>query len=199
MLYFRVRNEYITDEKQSGVRILRQKDMLHNNKYSSVCLFSNIWRSHHLAKSSSINCTSEYELINFLFIVFSLLCFYWIFYLHFKCPLSHLPPHKNPLSPSPPLASINVFPNPPIHYSLPCHSPTLGYQAFTGSRVLGRSGESGWLIFLFSLWGCKPLQLLQPFFFNSSVGNPIWDPVLRPTVGSAHQPLNLSGSGRISQ
>jgi hypothetical protein len=29
--------------------------------------------------------------------------------------------------------------------------------------VPGRSGGSGWLILLFLLWGCKPLQLLQSF------------------------------------
>jgi len=31
---------------------------------------------------------------------------------------------------------------------------------------------SGWLVFLFFLWGCKPLQLFCPFS-NSSIRNPV--------------------------
>jgi hypothetical protein len=38
-----------------------------------------------------------------------------------------------------------------------------GYSFFDG-LVPGSSGGSGWLILLLLLWGCKPLQFLQPFF-----------------------------------
>jgi hypothetical protein len=33
--------------------------------------------------------------------------------------------------------------------------------SLVGGLVPGSSGDSGWLILLFFLWGCKPLQLLQ--------------------------------------
>ena len=35
--------------------------------------------------------------------------------------------------------------------------------SLVGSLVPGSFGGSGWLILLFFLWGCKPLQLLQSF------------------------------------
>jgi len=61
-----------------------------------------------------------------------------------------------------------------------------------GGLVPRSSGRSGWLILLFFLWGCKPLQLLQSFL---SIG----DPVLSPMVGCKHPRLYLSGSGRASR
>jgi hypothetical protein len=39
----------------------------------------------------------------------------------------------------------------------------LHVYSLVGGLVPGRSGGSGWLILLFFLWGCKPLQLLQSF------------------------------------
>ena len=39
----------------------------------------------------------------------------------------------------------------------------LGPSMLVGSLVPGSSGRSGWLILLFFLCGCKPLQLLQSF------------------------------------
>jgi hypothetical protein len=52
-------------------------------------------------------------------------------------------------------------------------------------------GSSGWLILLFFLWGCKPLQLLQSFL------TPLLEE-LNPMVDCEHPPLHLSGSGRAS-
>jgi hypothetical protein len=40
---------------------------------------------------------------------------------------------------------------------------SLHVYSLVSSLVPGSSGESGWLILLFFLWGCKPLQLLQSF------------------------------------
>jgi hypothetical protein len=43
-----------------------------------------------------------------------------------------------------------------------CHG-SLHVYSLVDILVLGISGGSGWLILLFFLWGCKPLQLLQSF------------------------------------
>jgi hypothetical protein len=40
---------------------------------------------------------------------------------------------------------------------------SLHVYSLAGGLVPGSSRESGWLILLFFLWGCKPLQLLQSF------------------------------------
>jgi len=116
--------------------------------------------------------------------------FFLIFYLYFKCyPLSRFTVWK-PSIPCPPLLLWGCSPTPT---SLPCHPPTLGNWAFTGPRTsplsdawqghpllhmgpeplviscalfgwwFSPSGGSGWLILLFFLWGCKPLQLFQSF------------------------------------
>jgi hypothetical protein len=68
---------------------------------------------------------------------------------------------------------------------------------WVGGSVPGSSGVSGWLILLFLVWGCKPLQLLESLspLSNSSTGIP----VLSPMVGCESLPLYLSGSGRASQ
>jgi hypothetical protein len=39
---------------------------------------------------------------------------------------------------------------------------SLQVYSLVGSLVPGNSGGSGWLILLLFLWGCKPIQLLQP-------------------------------------
>jgi hypothetical protein len=49
--------------------------------------------------------------------------------------------------------------------------------SFVDGLVPGSSGGSGWLILLFFLWGCKPLQLHSPFSNSSTV-----DPTLSPMV-----------------
>jgi hypothetical protein len=102
-------------------------------------------------------------------------------------------PPQNLLHPiSPPPASMRVCAHPPTPASPPSHSPTLGHLAFKEPRdflplmsnkailcyiyswspgslhvysLIGglEPGSSGWLILLFFLWSCKPLQLLQSF------------------------------------
>jgi hypothetical protein len=57
-----------------------------------------------------------------------------------------------------------------------------------GGLFPGSSGESGWLILLFFLWGCKPLQHLSPSP-NSSTGVS----VLSLMVGCKHPHLYWSG------
>jgi hypothetical protein len=42
---------------------------------------------------------------------------------------------------------------------------SLHVYSLVGGLVPGSSGGSGWLILLFFLWGCKPLQLLQFFLW----------------------------------
>ena len=59
---------------------------------------------------------------------------------------------------------------------------SLHVSSLVGGLVSGSSGGSGWLILLFFLWDCKPLQLLRSF--NSSTG----DPELSPMVGCEHPP-----------
>ena len=55
----------------------------------------------------------------------------YFLYLHFKCyPLSWFSLRK-PLIPSP----LPLLTNPPTSASLSWHSPTLGHQAFSGSRA----------------------------------------------------------------
>jgi hypothetical protein len=100
-------------------------------------------------------------------------------------------PSRNLLShPSSP-CFYEGMPYPPTSISLIWHFPTLGHRAFTGPRasppidvlyficswtpgslpvyslvgclVPGSSRKFGWVILLFFLWGCKPLQLLQSF------------------------------------
>jgi hypothetical protein len=106
--------------------------------------------------------------------------------IHFPIPRS-----GNPLSNPPTPASIRVFPHPPTHSQLPAlafpytgasslhrikglssHKCQQGHTLLHGSsRVYSlvgglaprRSGGYGWLILLFFLWGCKPLQLLHSF------------------------------------
>ena len=60
---------------------------------------------------------------------------------------------------------------------------SLHVYSLVGGLVPGSSGGSGWLISLFILWGCKPLQLLQSF--NSFIG----DHVPSPNVGCKNLPL----------
>ena len=60
--------------------------------------------------------------------------------------------------------------------------------------VPGSSGHTDWFILMFLLWGCKPLQLLGPFF-SSSIG----DPVLSPVDGCEPPLLYFSAPGRASQ
>ena len=66
--------------------------------------------------------------------------------------------------------------------------------SLVGSLVPESFWGSGWLILLFFLWGCSPLQLPQslPNFFIGS-------PRLSLMVGCEHLPLYMSGSGRASQ
>jgi hypothetical protein len=71
------------------------------------------------------------------------------------------------------------------------HGP-LHVYSLVGGLVPGNSGGFGWLMLLFFLWGCKPIQLLLSF--NSSIG----DFVLSPMFGFEHLPLYLSGFGRDS-
>ena len=40
---------------------------------------------------------------------------------------------------------------------------SLHMYSLVGGLVPGSSGVSGWLVLLFSLWGCKPFQPLQSF------------------------------------
>jgi hypothetical protein len=39
----------------------------------------------------------------------------------------------------------------------------LHVYSLVGGLVPGSTGVCGWLILLFFLWGCKPLEVLQPF------------------------------------
>jgi hypothetical protein len=72
------------------------------------------------------------------------------------------------------------------------HGSLLEYS-MVGGLVPANSRVSGWLILLFFLWVCKPLQLFRSFI--SSTG----DPVLSPIIGRQYPPLYLSRSGRASQ
>jgi hypothetical protein len=69
--------------------------------------------------------------------------------------------------------------------------PSMYYSVV--SVVPWSSRVSGWLILLFFLWCCKPLQLLQSFPKLL-----YWDPVLSPMVGCEHAPLYLSHSQSLS-
>jgi len=67
---------------------------------------------------------------------------------------------------------LPLVPNKAILYYICSWSHgTLHVYALFGCLVPGSSGESGWLVLLFFLWICKPIQLLSPFF-NSSLGTP---------------------------
>ena len=44
-----------------------------------------------------------------------------------------------------------------------CYICSWSHGWLVGGLVPGSSGGSDWLILLFLLWGCKPLQLLQSF------------------------------------
>jgi hypothetical protein len=146
----------------------------------------------------------------------------WILYLHFKCyPLSPFPLQKSPIPSLLPLL-LRMLPHLPTHLGFPLHwgiessqdqgplLPLMSHKAilyyiwgwshrslymysFVGGLVPGSSGGYGWLTLLFSLWGCKPLQLLSPSS-NSSIG----DPMLSLMVG-CNPPLYLWGSGKASQ
>jgi hypothetical protein len=70
------------------------------------------------------------------------------------------------------------------------HGPTHIYS-LVGGLVPGSFGGSGYLI-LFFLWGCSPLQFLQPFP-NSSIGIP----GLSPMVGCECLHLYWSGAGKV--
>ena len=122
---------------------------------------------------------------------FSFLFFIGYFlYLHFKhYPLSRFPSlPETPYYIHPPPASMRVFIQSPTNFHLSAlNSPILRHlsslhrtktlsshwccyiciwshvYSLVGGLVPGSSGESGWLILLFLLWGCKPLQLLQSF------------------------------------
>jgi hypothetical protein len=67
------------------------------------------------------------------------------------------------------------------------HGSLHTYSLF-GSLVPGNSGRSGWLILLFFLWGCKPLQLLQYFLYLLHWG-PHWGPHVQSMVGCEHLTL----------
>jgi hypothetical protein len=71
---------------------------------------------------------------------------------------------------------------------------SLHVYSLVGGLVPGSSGDTGWFILLFLLWGCKPLQLLGSFLWLLH-----WNHVLSPMVGWEHPPLCLSGTGRASQ
>jgi hypothetical protein len=58
--------------------------------------------------------------------------------------------------------------------------------SFVDGLVSGSSGGCGWLILLFSLWGCKLLHSFSPFS-DSSIG----DPALNPMVCFKYPPLYL--------
>jgi len=109
--------------------------------------------------------------------------------LHFKC--YHLSPFSYPHCPSPPV-SRRVHPLLPQLIIIPYHwgndpsqdpglflllmldnvilcyicrwsHRSLHVYSLVGDLVPVSSVGSGWLIFLFFLWGCKTLQLLQSF------------------------------------
>lgn len=68
-------------------------------------------------------------------LLFFLNLFYWIFsVLTFQIlsPFLVIPP--DPLTHSSPPDSTRVLPHPPTHSLLPCHSPIVWHQAFTGTR-----------------------------------------------------------------
>jgi hypothetical protein len=130
-------------------------------------------------KDHSCQLVQEY----FGILYFRLFIEYFI-YLHFKCyPLSKFRPPET-LIPSPPPShssfSALAFPYtggiepswdkgpllPLMSYkAILCyiygwsHGSLHVYSLFSGLDL----GRSGWLILLFFLWGCKPLQLLQSF------------------------------------
>jgi hypothetical protein len=47
---------------------------------------------------------------------------------------------------------------------------SLHVYSLVGGLVPGSSGSNGWFILLFLLWGCKPLQFLDPFSSSSNWG-----------------------------
>jgi len=114
-------------------------------------------------------------------------------YLHFKYyplsqfPVSHAPtpclyegapPPTHPLPPHRPGITLHWGIKPSqdqglllllmLNNALLCymcrwsHGSLHGYS-LVGGLIPGSSGCSGWLMLLFFLWGCKPLQLLQSF------------------------------------
>jgi len=126
----------------------------------------------------------------FLYWMFSLLdvFFYWMFSLFPSGnPLSHPPSlwfYKGALPPT--YSLLPSCPGIPLHQGLKSsqdQSPLLPLMpdkailccicdwshgllhvySLVGGLVPGSSWGSGWLILLFFLWGCKPLQLLQSF------------------------------------
>ena len=76
---------------------------------------------------------------------------------------------------------LPLMPNKAIPCYICCWSH--GSKSF-GGFVSGSSGGSGWLKFLFFLWGSKSLQFLQSFL-NFSV----WGSVLSPMVDCKLPPL----------
>ena len=60
--------------------------------------------------------------------------------------------------------------------------------------VPGSSGDTGWFILLFLLWGCKPFSSLD-LFSSSCIG----EPVLSPINHYEHPLLYLSVTSRASQ
>jgi hypothetical protein len=115
----------------------------------------------------------------------------YFLYLHFKfIPFPHYPSELPPFHPSSPCSLTHPLllscPGIPIHWDIKpsqdqgpllslmsnkailCYifgwryEPLLVYSLVSG-LVPGNSGVTGWLILLFLLWGCKPLQLLGAF------------------------------------
>ena len=68
-----------------------------------------------------------------------------------------------------------------------------------GGLVPGISGGSAWLILLFFLWGCKPLQLLQSFpsllYWGPTAQSNDWLPASASLFVSLYQ--SLSGDSYI--
>jgi hypothetical protein len=144
------------------------------------------------------------------------------------CQVSHIG-RPYPISPPLPLLLLGCSPtNPTTLTSSPCHSPTLGHQAFTGQRISPcidvQQGHpllhlwleprippcvlfGWWFLGALGGWGiwlvdivCSSYGVANPFSSFSTFSNSsTGNPELSLMVGCEHLHLYWSGSGRAFQ
>jgi hypothetical protein len=163
------------------------------------------------------------NIFSFMYIYFSLFIIYFIYLLFKYYPPTQFPLHKPPSPfPSPCLYEgfpppahplLPQHPNIPLPWviespqdqgpPLPLMSDMVilcyisswshGSPTLVGGLVTGSTGESGWLILLFFLWGFNPFSSYSPCP-NFSTGVP----TLSPMFSYVHLHLYWSGSARAS-